>query len=201
MDDERWIFNLDFIFCSFVQNVHSQVFGGKDKDAILFLYSHSSRINPAALLIMRLYKIHISTHIIQPFDNLLWLFLRENIERFNHPSTMMWAISLYSAYRAFKKSFTSGAIINAFAVTGLQPVQVARCLNDKHTHRNFDDLEFTSRTSKSNRLHTSALLTSNKILSKIIKDANDTGVWNANQAEVKTLRNDISIKNIWPRMF
>ena len=69
---------------------------------------------------------------------------------------------IISAYRAFKKSFPS----DAFAVTGLQPIQVARCLNDKHTHRNFDDLEFTSRTSKSNRLHTSALLTSNKILAK-----------------------------------
>ena len=139
--------------------------------------------------------------LYSPLINLSWLLLRENIERFNHPSAMMWAISLYSAYRAFKKSFTSDAIINAFAVTGLQPIQVARCLNDKHTHRNFDDLEFTSRTSKSNRLHPSALLTSNKILAKNIKDSNDTGVWKANQAEVKTLRNDISIKNIWPRMF
>ena len=73
---------------------------------------------------------------------------------------------IISAYRAFEKSFPSDAIINAFAVTGLQPIQVARCLNDKQTHRNFDDLEFTSRTSKSNRLHTSALLTSNKILAK-----------------------------------
>ena len=58
-------------FVRFVQNVRSQVYGGNDKDAILFLDSHSSRINPAALLIMRLYKIHVSTHIIQPFDKSL----------------------------------------------------------------------------------------------------------------------------------
>ena len=58
-------------FVQFVQNMRSQVYCGKDKDAILFLDSHSSRINPAVLLIVRLYKIHVSTHNIQPFDKSL----------------------------------------------------------------------------------------------------------------------------------
>ena len=48
-DSNRWMSKDGFLiwtlsFVRFVQNVHSQVFGGKDKDAILFLDSHSSRI-------------------------------------------------------------------------------------------------------------------------------------------------------------
>ena len=208
-DSNGWMSKDGFLiwtlsFVRFVQNVRSQVYGGNDKDAILFLDSHSSRINPAALLIMRLFKIHVitfpphCTHIIQPFDKSLVAPFKREYRKIQSSLNNDVSNIISSATKAFERSFTSDAIINAFAVTGLQPVQVARCLDDKHTHHNFDDLEFTSRASKSNRLHiTSALLTSNKILSKIIKDANDTGVWKANQAEVKTLRKDISIKTVW----
>ena len=48
-ESNRWMSKDGFLiwtssFVRFVQNVHSQVYGGKDKDAILFLDSHSSRI-------------------------------------------------------------------------------------------------------------------------------------------------------------
>ena len=147
---------------------------------------------------MRLYKIHVSTHIIQPFDKSLVAPFKREYRKIQSSLNNDVSNIISSTTKAFERSFTSDAIINAFAVTGLQPIQVARCLNDKHTHHNFDDLEFTLRASKSNRLHiTSALLTSNKILSKIIKDANDSNDWKANKAEVKTLRKDISIKTVW----
>ena len=81
---------------------------------------------------MRLYKIHVSTHIIQPFDKTLVAPFKREYRKIQSSLNNDVSNVIISASRSFEKSFPSDAIINAFAVTGLQPIQVARCLNDKH---------------------------------------------------------------------